>query len=352
LGLVAPMAVAAIITVGGGIYLSQGANLGVLAAFLAYAFAIFWPVNTLSQGITATVANQANAERIASVIDTPIEFPDRADVTEKYGDSYNPKKENWEPMEGRIEFVNVSFKYPDGDKYILKDFNLVIPPNSSLAVVGETGAGKTTLVNLLCRFYEPTEGVILVDGRDIRERSRAWLYDKLGYVLQSPHLFSGTIRENIRYGNPDASDAEIERAAELVCCGSFISKLEKGYDSAVGESGDGLSTGQKQLISFARAVVADPRLFILDEATANIDTDTEHLVQTAISEMLKDRTSVLIAHRLSTIKNSDNIIVLEEGKILEQGTHNELIRLRGRYYGLYSKLSELENAEKVFLGDW
>jgi len=352
LGLIAPMATAAIITIGG--YLSginPEMNLGVIALFLGYAFSLFWPINVLSAGIVNTIANQANAERIGTILDAPIENPDRPDVLETYGDSYAPKRENWEPMDGRIEFINVSFKYPDGNTWILKDFNLVIPANTSLAVVGETGAGKTTLVNLLCRFYEPTEGQILIDGIDYRERSRAWLYDKLGYVLQTPHLFSGTIRDNIKYANFEATEEEIAAAARLAACDNFIEKIEKGYDSEVGESGDKLSTGQKQLISFARAIAADPRLFILDEATANIDTDTEHLIQSAISETLKDRTSVLIAHRLSTIKNSDNIIVLEDGGILEQGTHGELIKQKGRYFGLYSKLSEIENAERIFRGD-
>ncbi len=202
--------------------------------------------------------------------------------------------------------------------------------------MGETGSGKSTIVNLICRFYEPTEGQILIDGRDYRERSQLWLQSNLGYVLQSPHLFSGTIRDNIRYGKLDASMEEIEAAARLVNAHDFISKLEKGYDTQVGEGGGRMSTGQKQLISFARAIVADPKLFVFDEATSSVDTETEQVIQNAIQKVLKGRTSFIIAHRLSTIRAADRILVIVDGKVIEEGSHKDLLRKKGYYYRLYT----------------
>ena len=213
--------------------------------------------------------------------------------------------------------------------------------------MGETGAGKSTLVNLACRFFEPTAGKILIDGRDYRERSQLWLHENIGYVLQSPHLFSGSVRENIRYGRLDATDEEVEAAARAVSADTVVAKLEKGWDSQVGEGGDKLSTGEKQLISFARAVLADPRIFVLDEATSSIDTQTEQLIQEAIDHLLKDRTSFLIAHRLSTIRKADLILVVRDGKIVEQGTHQELLQKRGYYHDLYSKQFAEESAAKI-----
>ena len=211
-------------------------------------------------------------------------------VREKYGDAFHPKRENWEPIVGDIEFRDVTFRYPDGGEDVLSHFNLHIPAGTTVAIVGETGAGKSTLVNLACRFFEPTEGQILIDGVDYRERSQLWLHSSLGYVLQSPHLFSGSLRENIRYGRLDATDAEVEIAAKAVSADVVAERLENGWDSDVGEGGDRLSTGEKQLVSFARAVLADPRIFVLDEATSSIDTQTEQLIQDAIEHILKDRT--------------------------------------------------------------
>ena len=209
-----------------------------------------------------------------------------------------------------------------------------------IALTGETGAGKSTLVNLVCRFFEPTRGQVLIDGRDARERSQLWLHSNIGYVLQTPHLFSGTVRDNLRYGKPDATDEEIMRALELVSATFVIEKMEKGLDSDVGEGGGMLSTGEKQLLSFARAILADPRILVLDEATASIDTLTEKAIQDAIDTVIKGRTSFVIAHRLSTIVNADVILVVRDGKIIERGTHSELMKQKGYYYELYTRQYE------------
>jgi ATP-binding cassette subfamily B protein len=230
---------------------------------------------------------------------------------------------------------------------VLEHFNLHVKAGSYIAIVGETGAGKSTLVNLVCRFFEPTSGGILVDGRDYRERSQLWLHSSLGYVLQSPHLFTGSIRENIRYGRLAATDAEVENAARIVHADKVIAKLEKGFDTEVGEGGDRLSTGEKQLISFARAVLADPRIFILDEATSSVDTEMELLLQNAIHTLLDGRTSFVIAHRLSTIRNADEILVVHDGRIIERGTHAGLMAARGHYFELYTKQFEEEAEEEA-----
>ena len=220
-----------------------------------------------------------------------------------------------------------------------EDFSLHIPAGTNVAIVGETGAGKSTLVNLACRFYEPTQGSILIDGVDYRSRSQLWLHSSLGYVLQNPHLFSGTVEENIRYGRLDATTEQVRDAARLVSAESIIERLDKGFDTQVGENGDRLSTGEKQLISFARAVLADPRIFVLDEATSSVDSETEHLIQQAISHILHGRTSFLIAHRLSTVRQADLIIVVvRDGKIVQSGTHDQLMAVPGYYRELYSAM--------------
>ena len=265
--------------------------------------------------------------------------------------SFDPKKENWEPLCGDITFEDVSFKYPDGDEYVLEHFNLHVPQGTNVAIVGETGAGKSTLVNLVCRFFEPTSGRILIDGKDARERSQLWLHSNIGYVLQTPHLFSGTVLENLRYGNPDASMEQIEAAVRSVSADSVIARMDKGYDSDVGEGGDLLSTGEKQLLSFARAILANPRIFVLDEATSSIDTVTEKLIQDAIEHLMKGRTSFVIAHRLSTIRQADVILVVHDGKIVEQGTHQELIAGKGAYYNLYTRQFQEEAVEDAFGGN-
>lgn len=339
-----------VLTRGGNDVLSGVIEIGMLSAFVTYAMSIFEPIQNLARLAADFIATQANIERVSGLIETEPGIVDREDVVAKYGDTFVPKKENWEPIKGDITFDNITFRYPDGTEDILTDFSLHIPAGTTVAIVGETGAGKSTLVNLACRFFEPTKGNLLIDGVDYRERSQLWLHSNIGYVLQNPHLFSGTVKENIRYGNLDATDEDIVRAAKIVSAHSIIEAMEKGYDSEVGESGDKLSTGEKQLISFARAVLADPRIFVLDEATSSIDTKTEQMIQDAISHLLNNRTSFLIAHRLSTIRKADLILVVHDGKIIEQGTHRELLLKEGHYYNLYKKQYEQEAGEKVLLG--
>jgi ATP-binding cassette subfamily B protein len=347
---VGALATAVILSYGGYEILVLGADLSILAIFLQYAGGFFDPIQNIANILTEFVSTQANVERVSGLLEQVPGITDTPEVTEKYGDTFAPKRENWEPITGDIEFRDVTFRYPDGGENVLEHFNLRIPAGTYAAIVGETGAGKSTLVNLVCRFFEPTEGSILVDGRDYRERSQLWLHSALGYVLQSPHLFAGTIRDNIRYGRPDAADGEVEAAARIVHADGMIAKLEKGFDTETGEGGDRLSTGEKQLISFARAVLADPRIFILDEATSSVDTEMEALLQHAISRLLQGRTSFVIAHRLSTIRNADIILVVHGGKIIERGTHRELMAARGSYFTLYSRQFEEEVEEQVLAG--
>ena len=323
-------------------------QIGTLSVFMNYALGLMEPIQTLVRLISELINVQVNIERFTNLLATRSDVEDTPEVVAKYGDTFDPKKENWEELHGDIEFDDVSFKYPDGDEYILEHFNLKIPQGTNVAIVGETGAGKSTLVNLVCRFFEPTSGRILIDGRDARERSQLWLHSNIGYVLQTPHLFSGTVLENLRYGNPDATMEEIEAACKAVSADTIINAMDKGYDSDVGEGGDLLSTGGKQLISFARAVLANPRIFVLDEATSSIDTLTEHLIQNAIEHLMKGRTSFVIAHRLSTIRQADIILVVDDGKIIEQGTHDELMRKKGHYYTLYTRQFEQETVEQAF----
>jgi ATP-binding cassette subfamily B protein len=339
---------AAVLAYGGWEIIVLGADLAILAVFIQYAGGFFWPIQNIARIFTDFVSTQANVERVADLLEKEPGITEKPEILEKYGDAFNPKKENWEPITGDIEFRDVTFRYPDGHRNILEHFNLHVQKGTYVAIVGETGAGKSTLVNLVCRFFEPTEGEILVDGKDYRERSQLWLHSAFGYVLQSPHLFSGTIRENIRYGRLDATDEEVEKAAQIVHADKIIAKMEKGFDTEAGEGGDRLSTGEKQLISFARAVLADPRIFILDEATSSIDTEMEMLLQEAIHTLLEGRTSFVIAHRLSTIRGADVILVVDDGKIIERGTHSELMNAKGHYYELYTKQYEVEeNVEKL-----
>ena len=307
----------------------------ILFLFLNYSTSFFDPVLVIARLTNELKHAQVAAERVFNLNDIVPEIKDSPDVIEKYGDYVNFKKENWEDLHGDVEFENVSFAYKKG-KAVLKDFNLKVKQGQSIALVGETGAGKSTIVNLISRFYEPTEGIIKIDGKDYKERSVAWLHSYLGYVLQTPHLFSGTVKENIRYGNLNATDEEVYEAARLAHAEEFILKLENGYDSQVCEGGNRLSLGQKQLISFARAIIAKPKILILDEATSSIDTETEYVIQNAIKSILKGRTSFVVAHRLSTIVNSDMILVIQDGKITEKGTHQELMQLKGYYYKLFT----------------
>ncbi len=342
------VAAALVLTKGGYMVQEEVMQLGMLSVFISYALVIFEPIQQLARLLADLISCQANIERVMDLLAQQPNVTDRPDVIEKYGDNFHPKKENWEKIRGEIDFEDVSFMYPDGKEYVLEHFNLHIPAGMNVAIVGETGAGKSTLVNLAGRFFEPTKGRILIDGVDYRERSQLWLHSQIGYVLQNPHLFSGTVRENIRYGRLDATDEEIEEAAKRVSADVVVEKLEKGYDSDVGESGGRLSTGEKQLISFARAILADPAIFVLDEATSSIDTATEQLIQKATQTLLKGHTSFVIAHRLSTIRNADLILVVKDGKIIERGTHKELLAKKGYYRDLYYKQFEEESAMQVF----
>ncbi|OPZ68151.1 MAG: putative ABC transporter ATP-binding protein [Firmicutes bacterium ADurb.Bin467] len=337
-----------VLDLGGADVLKNGLTIGTLAAFISYATQIFEPINSIARLFADLQSSQAAAERVMSMLETEPEISDAPEVVELFGDSFHPKRENWPDIRGDIAFEGVGFRYSEGGE-VLSNFDLTVRAGETIALVGETGAGKSTIVNLLCRFYEPTEGRILIDGSDYRTRSMLWLQSHLGYVLQQPHLFSGTVRENIRYGKLDATDEEVETAARLVDAEEFILKLEKGYDTDVGEGGDRLSIGQKQLVSFARALIADPKIFVLDEATSSVDTETEQRIQRAIRESLRGRTSFIIAHRLSTIRTADRILVVRGGRITEQGTHRELLKLKGYYYDLYVNQFQ-DEMEKSVLG--
>lgn len=338
------MAIAIVLWRGGYIAASE---VGTFSMFMSYAQGMMEPVRWIIDAISDLITTQVNIERLSTLLETEPDVKDTPEVIEKYGDAFGPKYENWEEIKGDIEFRDVSFKYPDGDEYILENFDLKIPFGTNVAIVGETGAGKSTLVNLICRFFEPTRGEILIDGKNAKERSQLWLHSAIGYVLQTPHLFSGTVRENLLYGNPDATESEIDNALNLVSANDIIAKLEDGLDTDVGEGGDMLSTGEKQLISFARAILAKPKILVLDEATASVDTITEQKIQTATETIIKGRTSIVIAHRLSTVKNADVILVVKDGKIIERGKHKELMKSKGHYYRLYTRQYEDEATSSV-----
>jgi len=312
-------------------------EIGTFSVFMSYAQGMMEPLRWIVDIISDLITTQVNIERFTNLLAVKSDVTDTPEVIEKYGNSFEPKKENWEPILGDIEFRDVTFQYPDGDENVLEHFNLKIPFGSHIAIVGETGAGKSTLVNLVCRFYEPTEGTLLIDGKDARERSQLWLHSAIGYVLQNPHLFSGTVRENLLMGNPNATEQQLLEAIKTVSAEDVIAHLEDGLDTDVGEGGDLLSTGEKQLISFARAILADPRILILDEATASVDTMTEARIQSAMETVIQGRTSLMIAHRLSTVRNADVILVVKDGKIVEQGTHPELLKQKGYYFELYTR---------------
>ncbi|MCR5107650.1 MAG: ABC transporter ATP-binding protein/permease [Lachnospiraceae bacterium] len=329
-------ALALVLWQGGKLTIENLMFIGTLSVFMTYALDILEPIQNTINTISVLITIQVNIERLINLLNTESDVKDSKEVIEKYGDIFSPKYENWEELEGDIEFRNVSFIYPDGNEYVLKNFNLKIPYGTNIAIVGETGAGKSTLVNLVCRFYEPTKGQILIDGRDARERSQSWLHHHLGYVLQTPHLFTGTIRENLIYGKPDATDEDIMNALKTVFAEDIVNRMEDGLDSDIGEGGNMLSTGERQLLSFARAILADPKILVLDEATSSIDTMTEKKIQNAIAALIKGRTSFVIAHRLSTVVDADIILAVKDGKIAEKGTHKELMDLKGYYYELYT----------------
>lgn len=337
---VSALALSVVLWKGGRLTIENAMLIGNLSVFMSYALGMLGPVQSIVNTLSQFIAIRANWERYIKLMEVSPDVSDTPEVISRYGDSFAPKRENWEPMKGDIFFDNVSFRYPDGDTEVLTNFTLDIPKGSMVAIVGETGAGKSTLVNLVCRFYEPTNGRVLLDGKDLRERSVMWLHSHIGYVLQTPHLFSGTIRENLMYGKPDATDEEIYSALKAVYAFDIVEELEGGLDSIVGEGGNSLSTGQKQLISFARAVLADPDILILDEATASVDTITEKKIQSAIKTLTANRTTFVIAHRLSTIVDADMIIAVNNGKIAEQGSHAELMAKKGYYYSLYTRQHE------------
>ena len=338
-------AVAIVLWYGGVITVKGVMVIGTLSVFMTYAQGIVESVQFVAEALSDLVTIKVNIERYSALMETQTDVTDSPEVVEKYGDSFNGKRENWEPLSGEVEFKDVTFRYPDGDENVLEHFNLKVGRGTTVAIVGETGAGKSTLVNLVCRFFDPTEGAVLIDGRDARERSVQWLHSNIGYVLQVPHLFSGTVRENLLYGKPDATQEEMEEAVKSVNAERVIERLG-GYDAQIGEGGNTLSTGEKQLLSFARAILADPAIFILDEATSSVDTITENLIQQAIDKLMQGRTNFVIAHRLSTIRNADIILVVHDGKIIERGTHDELIKQRGTYFDLYLKQFREENVRQ------
>ncbi|MDO4838259.1 MAG: ABC transporter ATP-binding protein [Clostridia bacterium] len=335
---------------GGYDVLSGVMTLGMMQVFINYTVQFFQPVRDIAQIFAELQSSQAAAERVVSLLETEPDIVDTPEVEAVFGDNFHPKKENWPALVGDIEFKDVSFRYKDGEK-VLEHFNLKVQHGQTIALVGETGSGKSTIVNLICRFYEPTEGQILIDGADYRTRSQLWLQSNLGYVLQSPHLFSGTVADNIRYGRPEATDEEVQLAARLVGAESFILKMPDGFKANVGEGGNRLSTGQKQLISFARAILCNPAIFVLDEATSSVDTETEQLIQNAIQKVLSGRTSFIIAHRLSTIRSADRILVIQHGKITEEGTHKQLIAKQGYYYQLYTNQFQEEQGMNILAGE-
>jgi len=309
----------------GGTQITLGLmTIGGIQAFVSYITFMLWPIQDLARVYAEMQHSIASAERIFKLVDTPSEVHDRPDAIEA------------ETLLGEIEFDHVDFYYEDR-KPVLTDFSLKVRPGEMIALVGPTGGGKSTIVNLLCRFYEPREGLIRINGHDYMDYTLASIHSRIGIVLQTPHLFSGSVRDNIRYGRLDASDEEVIEAAKIAGAHDFIVTLEKGYEQNVGESGNLLSVGQKQLISLARAVLARPELFIMDEATSPVDTLTEALIQRGMEALMKGRTSFVIAHRLSTIRRANRIIVIENGRIAEQGTHAELLRLGGHYYRLYTQ---------------
>jgi len=299
-------------------------SVGSIHAFVSYLTFMIWPVQDLARVYAEMQHSIASAERIFTLLDTPPEVHNR------------PEALPAETILGEIEFDHVHFYYEDR-KPILTDFSLKVKPGERIALVGPTGGGKTTIVNLLCRFYEPKEGVIRINGKDYTDYTLQSIHSHIGIVLQTPHLFSGSIRENIRYGRLDASNEDVEEAAKIAGAHTFIHNFEKVYDQNVGEGGNLLSVGQKQLISLARAVLSRPEIFIMDEATSSVDTLTEALIQRGMEALMAGRTSFIIAHRLSTIRRADRIVVIEDGRIAEMGTHAELLRRRGHYYNLYTQ---------------
>jgi len=301
-----------------------GMTIGEIQAFISYITFMMWPVMEMARVFASMQHAIASAERSFSLLDT------KADIVNR------PNAKDPGTIHGDIVFEHVTFYYEE-NKPVLTDFNLHVKAGEMVALVGETGGGKSTIVNLVCRFYEPRSGVITFNGVDYMDLTLEGIHSRIGVVLQTPHLFGGTIRDNIRYGRLDATDHEVEEAATTAGADEFICAFEKGYEEEVGEGGVLLSVGQKQLISLARAVLARPELLVMDEATSSVDTLTEAMIQKGMENVMKGRTSFVIAHRLSTIRSADRIVVIEGGKIIEQGSHRELLRQKGYYHNLYTK---------------
>jgi ATP-binding cassette subfamily B protein len=327
--IIGSLALGAVIWYGG--YQTQvgGMTVGGIQAFVSYIAFMLWPIQDMARVWASMQDAIASAERVFSLIDAVPEVADRENAVDPG------------TIKGDISFENVDFAYEEG-KPVLSGFDLWVKRGETIALVGPTGGGKSTIINLICRFYEPMAGVIRIGGRDYTEMKLDAIQSRIGIVLQTPHLFSGTIRENIRYGRLEASDQEVEEAARLARAHEFIAAMEKGYDEEVGEGGGRLSVGQKQLVSLARAVLADPEIFSMDEATSSVDTLTESLIQEGMEVLMEGRTSFVIAHRLSTIRRADRILVIEDGEVSEEGSHDELIRARGHYYSLYTQQFRLE----------
>lgn len=321
--LLGALATALVVYIGGTAVLGESITAGVLIAFVLYIDRFFEPIRDLSRRFDTLQSTMAGGERILELLNTPIEVRDEENAKEMGS------------IIGAVRFDNVSFHYSDDPVLVLDQIHLDVKPGETVALVGETGAGKTTIVKLLARFHDPTSGGVHIDGVDLRTVTQGSLRAQMGMVLQDPFLFNGTVKENILFGRLDAKDEEVTAAAIAVGAHDFIMNLKNEYDTSVEEGGLTLSVGQRQLISFARALLANPRILILDEATSSVDTQTEHIIQTALATLLKGRTSFVIAHRLSTITNADKIVVIDGGKIVEQGKHSELLALQGRYYELY-----------------
>jgi ATP-binding cassette subfamily B protein/subfamily B ATP-binding cassette protein MsbA len=332
------LSISAVVVLGGvsvlGIWTggAEPISAGVLVSFVLYIERLFEPIRDLSQRYDAFQSTMAASERVFALADTSPEIQDA------------PGARHLPMIQGTVEFERVSFNYPDDPAPVLQDINLLVQPGETVALVGKTGAGKSTLVKLVSRFHDPSQGKVLVDSHDLRQVTQHSLRSQMGIVLQDPFLFSGSIAENIRFGRLDANDDEVQAAATAVGAHEFITKMHAGYDTPVEEGGVALSVGQRQLISFARALLADPRILILDEATSSIDTQTEQQIQKALATLLKGRTAFVIAHRLSTVVHADRIIVIQDGRLVEQGTHSELIQQGGLYYQLYSTGFEVDNS--------
>lgn len=328
------IATAFILKDGGVAAMAGTLTIGTLFAMVQYSSEIYEPIRQVASVLKELISMQASIDRVNSILEADIDVYDTKEIEAIYGDALDPPTKELPQMKGEIEFKDVYFAYKDED-YILKDFSLKIAAGERIALVGETGGGKSTIINIASRFYEPTKGHVYIDGINYKEMPLKWVQMNLGYVLQTPYLFSGSIRDNILYGRDCATEEDMLRAAEVVGLDELVKSFKDGYDTEVGEGGGKLSQGEKQLVSFARALIKDPAILILDEATSSVDTYQEKRIQDAIEKLLEGRTSITVAHRLSTIVTSDRILYIHQGRIAEMGTHRELIEKKGLYYNLY-----------------